>query len=103
MIDERPLSAFYRHILIKLIIKNNTGMPELPERHDPTYYDVLEKIALKNIVFDPISKTFKPFINVKALKRKKYFDTLGKHFMENLLSFSIIGVILINIFMFLIL
>ena len=103
MMDEKPLTPFYRHILTKLILKNNTGMSELPERDDPTYYDVLEKIAMKNIVFDPISKTFKPFININALKRKKYFDTLRKYFMENLLSFSIIVVIVINIFMFLIL
>ena len=91
MMDERPLSAFYRHILIKLILKNNHGMPELPERDDPTYYDVLDEIAQKNIVFDPISKRFKPFINVQQLKRKNYVDKFSKQFTQQ--SFTIIATI----------
>ena len=72
MIDEEELIPVYSRILIKILVRDIPGVPEIPELGDDEYFNVLEEIARKNTVFDPITKRFQPIINVKKIKRNYY-------------------------------
>lgn len=79
LMDEETLSLFYANILIKLILKRD----DIPEIDSPEYFPFLEVVAKENMVYDILSGTFKPFVNVNALKWEYYYGNIVKQLQAN--------------------
>ena len=70
MIDEETMNMFYTNIFIKIILERN----DIPNIDDPNYFHFLENIVKNKKVYDITSNTFKPIININALRIKYYYE-----------------------------
>ena len=75
MIDEETMNMFYTNIFIKIILDRS----DIPDVDDPNYFNFLENIVKDKKVYDITKNTFKPIVNINALKMKYYYEKTLKN------------------------
>ena len=94
MIDEETMNMFYTNIFIKIILDRS----DIPDVDDPNYFNFLENIVKDKKVYDITKNTFKPIVNINALKMKYYYEKTVKNISKQL-NDNKIAIILILFFL----